>query len=344
LRVTDLAVGYRSRSAERVVLRRIHTSVERGEMVCLVGPNGAGKSSFLRTVAGLQAPLAGVIEIDGVTLGNLGPMELARRLGVVLTDRVEVGALPAYRIVELGRYPHLNWAGNPSEHDHEAVRRAMDAVGVAHLATRDVNQLSDGERQRVMVARALAQEPVMLLLDEPTAFLDVASRVELMALLRRLAHAENLAVVLSTHDLELALRAADTIWLAGAGGELIVGSPEDLVMQGALGAAFESASVRFQPEELAFRLVPGTCGSASVEGAGLGAALAHAVLERAGYEVVKTGAPLMVKINGDCEWEATFPNAPVMQGKTFAGLAAYLRRIGIQASDSPPVKEGWLRA
>jgi iron complex transport system ATP-binding protein len=139
-----------------------------------------------------------------------------------------------------------------ADRDHKAVDWAIDAVGARHLADRDFSRLSDGERQRVMIARALAQEPVLLVLDEPTAFLDVSSRIEVMGLLRRLTRGGPLAVIASTHDLELALRTADVIWLAMPGGELVTGAPEDVVLTGDLGRAFEGRQTRFDPEARRF--------------------------------------------------------------------------------------------
>jgi iron complex transport system ATP-binding protein len=329
LQARNVAVGYRARNTTKFVLRDVSVTVALGEMVCLLGPNGAGKSSFLRTVAGIQTPLAGAIELGAEPLERLGAMELARRVGVVLTERVEIGALPGYRVVELGRYPHLNWAGGLSEIDHEIVQWAMECVHVEHLATHDMNKMSDGERQRIMIARALAQDPMLLILDEPTAFLDVASRVELMGLLRRLAHEEDLAVVLSTHDLELALRTADTIWLADGRGRLLVGAPEDMVAAGLLGSVFESENVRFLPQDRAFRLVTGQRGKAAVEGEGLAAMLACAVLERQGYAIVKNGgARLLVRVGGNSVWEAAVDETRA-QGSTFAELARFVRRTSM---------------
>src|SRR5207344_383202 len=174
--------------------------------------------------------------------------DLARRVGVVLTERVVVESLSVRRIVELGRYPHSGWFGRIAERDRRVVEWAIDAVGVRHLAERDFSRLSDGERQRVLIARALAQEPVLLVLDEPTAFLDVPSRVELMGLLRQLTREGRLAVVLSTHDLELALRTADLIWLLLPGGDVITGAPEDVMVSGAISMAFEGRQIRFHPE------------------------------------------------------------------------------------------------
>jgi iron complex transport system ATP-binding protein len=253
-------------------------------------------------------------------------MELARRLGVVLTERVSIGAITAGRIVELGRYPHLGWSGKLSEHDRDVVRWAIGAVGAGHLTSRDSTKLSDGERQRIMIARALAQEPLLLLLDEPTAFLDMPSRVELMGLLRRLAREERLAVVVSTHDLELALRTADTVWLVEPGGRFHVGSPEDVVLEGCVSDAFQGETIRFHPEELAFRLIGGGRGCAVVHGDGIHAVLARAVLEREGYQLdAARGSLLTVTIESDApQWQAAH-GGRTGAGDTFAALAEFVR-------------------
>jgi cobalamin transport system ATP-binding protein len=228
IRTNGIAAGYRTRRRAHVVLERVNVTAQVGHLVCLLGPNGSGKSTLLRTLAGLQPALCGTLDVGGADLRTVPPWEVARRVAVVLTDRVAIEALSARRVVELGRYPHGGWHGRLTERDHVAVDSAMDAVGARHLGCRDASLLSDGERQRVMIARALAQEPLVLLLDEPTAFLDAPARVELMQLLRHLARERPLAVVASTHDLDLALRSADVVWLTMPNGELLAGSPEDV--------------------------------------------------------------------------------------------------------------------
>ena len=235
----DLAVGYRSRRERRAVLERVNLAADSGELVCLLGPNGIGKSTLIRTLARMQPALWGSVELGGVALESLSASDLARRLAVVLTERVGVESLRARQVVELGRYPYSGWLGGLSARDRDVVSWAIEAVGANHLSDRDFARISDGERQRVMVARALAQEPMLLVLDEPTAFLDVPSRVDLMGLLRRLTRTEALAVVVSTHDLELALRTADVVWLLMPGGEVITGAPEDVMLSGAIATAFE---------------------------------------------------------------------------------------------------------
>ena len=331
LRTCDLAVGYRARRTRRAVLENVNLAVYPGELVCLLGPNGIGKSTLLRTVARMQPPLWGTIELEGADIRSITQAALARRLGVVLTERIAVEALPARRIVELGRYPHSGWFGRLTERDRRAVDWAIDAVGMRHLAERDFSRLSDGERQRVMIARALAQEPVILVLDEPTAFLDVPSRVELMGLLRQLTRDGQLAVVVSTHDLELALRTADVVWLVMPGGELVTGAPEDVVMAGCLSQAFEGRQIRFHPEERSFRLLTGDRGEAVVHGSGLRAAMAAAVLEREGYVVVKAPDRCALSIDiHESGWRMSNADGEYC-GADFVSLAAHLRKRSMTA-------------
>jgi iron complex transport system ATP-binding protein len=276
----------------------------------------------------MQPALWGRVELDGADLRSINQIELARRLGIVLTERVVVEALPVRRMVELGRYPHSGWFGRITADDRRVVDWAIDAVGARHLADRDFSQLSDGERQRVMIARALAQEPVLLVLDEPTAFLDVPARVELMGLLRQLTRDGRLAVVISTHDLELALRTADIVWLVMPGGELVTGAPEDVVLSGGIGQAFEGRQIRFHPEMRSFKLLTGDGGDAVVHGSGLRAALAAAVLEREGYAVVPAPASSdasTVSVHADDSGWRAVTDRDQTSGTDFASLAAFLR-------------------
>jgi iron complex transport system ATP-binding protein len=189
----QLAIGYKNAGqATATVLDSIDVTLHPGELTCLIGPNGAGKSTLMRTLAGMQAPLAGRVTLGRDELHRLSPAQVAKQLAVVLTERVEVGNLSAYALVALGRHPYTDWRGRLREQDERVVRQALQTVGAAHLAARPLSHLSDGERQKVMIARALAQEPAVLILDEPTAFLDLPRRVEIMQLLHTLAllHAE----------------------------------------------------------------------------------------------------------------------------------------------------------
>lgn len=241
-----LDIGYRTRRANRVVARQITLSVGAGELACILGSNGTGKSTLMRTIAGMQRPLAGRICLAGRYLEDVSPRERARIVGVVLTERVTAGLLSSYALVGLGRQPYTGWRGKLKDHDHEVVLNAMQMAGAAELAHRFVSELSDGERQRVMLARALAQQPRVLILDEITAFLDLPRRVEMMALLRQLAHDSGCTILISTHDLDLALRYSDLIWLFDKG-TICAGAPEDLVLSGELSNVFSDEKNVFDP-------------------------------------------------------------------------------------------------
>ncbi len=246
----ELVAGYGGRR-RRIVLDGVSIELSAGEMVAVLGPNGAGKSTLLRTLAGMLPALGGRLELDGESLASLSARRRARRIGVVLPERVAPGMLRGSELVALGRYPRTGWAGGLGREDLEVVERMLAAVGAAHLAARDVATLSDGERQRLMIARALAQEPRLLILDEPTAYLDLPGRVEVMDLLARLARSGS-TVLISTHDLDLALRAAGRVWLLGHGGELRSGKPGELLRAGAFQQAFASEQLaRYLPEPAA---------------------------------------------------------------------------------------------
>jgi iron complex transport system ATP-binding protein len=309
LRTTNLAVGYPLRArggGAHTVLQGLDLVAEAGQLTCLLGPNGSGKSTLLRTLAGMQAPLAGHAELCGDRVGSLPARERARRLAVVLTGAVDVGILRVTDLVALGRHPHTGWDGRLRAVDREAVRWAIASVGASALAERDVSTLSDGERQRVMIARALAQQPRLLALDEPTAFVDVPRRMELTALLRDLARECTLGVLMTTHDLELALRTADVLWLieplADGGRRLHVGAPEDLALSGAVERAFASDGVRFDLDRGGFvpRLEP--LGRVRVDGEGVEALWAARVVEREGLVVDAAAENLVVTALGGGRW------------------------------------------
>lgn len=297
LSTSNLTVGYRaSRKSAIAVVKDITVDLLAGELVCLIGPNGAGKSTLMRTLAGMQAPLAGSVKLMGDDLTTLNARELARRLSIVLTERVDVGVLSAYTLVALGRYPYTGWMGELRPEDELVVQQAITAVGAADLADRNVGELSDGERQKIMIARALAQEPAVILLDEPTAYLDLPRRAELMTMLRRLAQESGRAILLSTHDLDLALRNADRIWLLPKGGHLQVGAPEDLVLSGAFEATFKGEGVQFDAYTGSFRSDTQAAGMVDLHGEGLPALWTLRALEREGFCVLRGGKESNIQV------------------------------------------------
>ncbi|KAA0990078.1 ABC transporter ATP-binding protein [Dyadobacter aurulentus] len=245
LTTTGLSIGYRSKKTETVIARDLDLNLQAGQMVCLLGANGSGKSTLMRTLAGLQPALAGQVLLGTEPLTDLQPQELATKLSLVLTERLETGNLTAREVIELGRTPYTGWLGKLSEKDKEKVGDAVAFTGSAHLLDRHMNQLSDGERQKVMLARALAQDTGVIMLDEPTAHLDLPSRIELMKLLHYLASETQKAILLSTHELDLALQTADQLWLMEPEKQLVTGVPEDLILNGCFESAFNKNGILF---------------------------------------------------------------------------------------------------
>lgn len=202
-----LTVGYRGHR----VVEDISLSLPCGRLVCLLGPNGAGKSTLLRTLCGFQPPIEGTVTISGSDITAMSAAEVARLVSVVLTDRPLTPSLTAAEMVGMGRAPYTGFWGRLSDDDRRLVSEAMQTVGIAPLATRRMGRLSDGERQKVMIAKALAQHTPVIVLDEPTAFLDYPSKVAVMKTLARLAHDEGKTILMITHDLELAAQLGDEL-------------------------------------------------------------------------------------------------------------------------------------
>lgn len=288
LELVDVSVGYRYRF--HPVAEHISAVARPGEVTALLGPNGMGKSTLLRTIAGLQPAGAGRVLHDGADLLELPQAVRARKQAVVLTERVTPGTLSVRDVVLLGRYPHTSWRGVPGPRDEEVAQWALAAVGAEHLAMCDVSELSDGQRQRAMIARALAQEPELLLLDEPSAFLDAPSRVQLMGLLRRLAQEQGMVIVVSTHEVELALRTADHLWLLDRQARLHDVTPEEAALSGLIGAVFDSAELGFDAAAGSFHLTPVTVGDAVVSG--VYAAVVARLAQRHRWRVEVTSAGL----------------------------------------------------
>ena len=241
IRIDGLSIGYTGKHGVKTVSEGITDTIRSGELTCLLGENGAGKSTLLRTLAGFLPPLAGSISILGKPLKEYREKELATVIGVVLTEKNNLQNMTVEELVGMGRSPYTGFWGRLSAEDRRKVGASLDLVGIAFLRDRLVQTLSDGERQKVMIAKALAQETPVIFLDEPTAFLDYPSKVEILHLLYRLSHEAGKTVFLSTHDLELALQITDRIWLMDKGGGVHIGTPEDLTRDGSLDRFFNLA-------------------------------------------------------------------------------------------------------
>ncbi len=289
-----LLVGYKQRGERKIIAGPIDESLNTGELIALIGPNGSGKTTLLRTLSGVQNALAGEVKINGKEISLFKPADLARKLAVVLTDRIGIGNISVYALVSLGRYPYTNWLGGLSRKDEEIIKWSIDITNTSAFIDRQIQELSDGERQKVMIARALSQETEIVLLDEPTAHLDLPNRVEIFQLLRKLAKETNKAILLSTHELDLAMQTADRIWLVDqskesdnkkSGNKIICAAPEDLVLNGSFERVFEGKGISFDKNTGRFILNNEYRETVNLTGEGLYFYWTLRALERAGFRV-----------------------------------------------------------
>ncbi len=233
IETTGLSIGYPLKRGRRKVLHEgLDLRLYPGEVTCLLGLNGAGKSTLLRTLGSFQPSLGGEIRLMGKPLSTYSRHDFSLAVGVVLTEKTNAGGITVYDLVSLGRHPYTGFFGQLKPTDRAVIEQSLEAAGIAHKARNYVSELSDGERQKAMIAKTLAQQCPVILLDEPTAFLDITSRIETMVLLHRLATEQGKAILLSTHDLDLAIQMGDRLWLLEKGAPLGWGTPEDLIMDG----------------------------------------------------------------------------------------------------------------
>lgn len=227
IQIVNLSTGYKQgKSNSRVVMQHLNATFRSGELSCLIGSNGVGKSTLLRTLSAFQPALDGEVYIESRTLDNYTAAELSKEVSVVLTGKPDVRNMSIEEMIGLGRSPYTGFFGRLSDNDKSIVDESITLVGIQHLKGRMIHSLSDGERQKVMITKALAQQTPIILLDEPTAFLDFPSKVEMLKLLHRLAHEMDKTILLSTHDLELAVRLADNLWKMDAEGLHLVEKAE----------------------------------------------------------------------------------------------------------------------
>ncbi len=272
-----LSVGYSDTKNTNQLFTELNLCLNAGELVCLMGPNGIGKSTLLRTLAGLQKPLQG--KISDATEKNIA---------LVLTDRIVATNMTVYDLVTYGRYPYLDWSISLSSEDKKIIEESIRQVHIQHLKEKRLYELSDGQLQMAMIARALAQQTPILLLDEPTAHLDLNNRVEIMNLLRSLSRNAGKAILVCTHELDLALQTADRIWLTTTDKKIKEGIPEDLVLDGSFDAVFQFKGFDLKTGKVqhkAFRNI-----AVNVIGEGHEYLWTKNALERSGYEIDKNSA------------------------------------------------------
>ena len=311
LEISKLEIGYLQQRGDAIhVAGPIDFSTRAGELICLLGPNGVGKTTLLRTVAGIQPCLSGDVAIQKKSVNQIHKKKLAKLLSVVLTDRISHGNLTVFDLVSLGRIPHTGWFGNLRRADRQRVEWAIVSTQIQHLANKNIHAISDGERQKVMIARALAQDTPVILLDEPTAHLDIPNRIEIIRLLRKLAHDTGKAIIMSTHELDLALQAADKIWLMSMENSMFSGAPEDLVLNDIFGQVFRKEGIEFDKDHGAFKLVNGHGRAVNLEGDRTGMFWTKRALERQGFKVLlKKKGPVNISVEKtDHHWHWEYTN------------------------------------
>ena len=254
IELRNLCAGYQAHGKVHATARSLNASLTEGTLTCLIGANGTGKSTLLRTLAGLQPALGGEVLLAGKTLGDYTANTLAQTVSIVLTGKLDTGNLSVEDLVALGRSPYTDFFGTLTRRDRMLIDEAMSLSNINSLRHRRLSTLSDGERQKTFIAKSLAQQTPILLLDEPTAFLDFPTKVALLQMLHRLAHDNRKTVLLSTHDIELALQLSNRLWLLTPQGALHAGTPGQLAQQGLLGTWIDGENVRLNPFTLRIEL------------------------------------------------------------------------------------------
>jgi iron complex transport system ATP-binding protein len=295
LSIESLLIGYVSGNKRKVLLPPLTACAYKGELIAMVGQNGIGKSTLLRTVTGLQDPLGGIITIKGKQISSYSRMDFARSIGYISTEPVRVSNMKVYDLVALGRYPHTSWLGKLTGEDNDIILEAIEKVGMQLFLNSYITEISDGERQRVMIARALAQDTDLLVMDEPTAFLDIRSKYEIVHLLHELSKRRGKTIIFSTHDLNIAVSEADKVWLI-LKDSFREGAPEDLIIDGGFDELFINSLVRFNQTDGSFTFRNEFRGNIKLTGEGIARVWTEKALNRAGYSVSGENAIMTIEI------------------------------------------------
>lgn len=303
LTIDALRIGYKAGGEEKVVLQDLNSTALRGELIAIIGKNGAGKSTLLRTITGLHRSLGGKIYFEGKNILDYSRMELAQKVGYISTEIVRASNMSVYDLVALGRFPYTNWTGRIDKENHRFIMEAIENAGMMPFRSRYIGELSDGERQRAMIARILAQDTGLMVMDEPTAFLDIGSKYEILHLMHNLAKTSGKTIIFSTHDLHMAISQADKIWLL-SDLNLMEGAPEDLMIQGDFDHIFDSSAVKYNSDHGTFTFRSDEKGSIYIEGEGILRHWTEKAVNRAGFAVSgeKTDPSIIVPSGESKNW------------------------------------------
>jgi len=301
----ELVIGYRvSGKGQNAIFGPVNVGISHAEMVGIIGRNGIGKSTLLRTIAGLQPALKGQIFIQGIPIHNLSLKEMARMVSFVSTEPVYGFQIKVNELVAMGRHPHTGWFGRMDNTDRNAIQQAIELTGVGPLLSKSLHEISDGERQKVMIARALAQDTPVIILDEPTAFLDLPARYEILSILNDLTLNNNKTLIFSTHDLSIALEVTDKLWLL-AENEIYQGAPEDLLISKVFRKLFLNSPAEFDLKSFSFRFKRDLKRQVEIRGDTKYRLLTRRAMERIGFRTVDNGTDVIVELyekNGSPVW------------------------------------------
>lgn len=248
LKTTNLNIGYKSKKGTVTIAENLNLSLKEGKLISLIGANGIGKSTLLRTITGIQPPLKGSVSLNDKSISSYKPLELAQNLSLVLTEKLPPSNLSVFELVALGRQPYTNWIGTLSQTDIEKVQEALELTQIEHLARKKHFEISDGQLQKVLIARALAQDTPLIILDEPTTHLDLLHKVSLFKLLKKLTQETQKCILFSTHDIDLAIQLSDEMIIMTS--ELIVqDEPCHLISKGSFATLFQDEHITFDAEK-----------------------------------------------------------------------------------------------
>lgn len=310
LKADKLAIGYDKQA--QPLHENIDVSVKPGQFTCLLGPNGAGKSTLIKTLCGFIKPMGGQVWYGNEKIERIPEIQRAKKVSVVLTDRLDVQNLTTFELVSLGRSPYTGFFGKLLPHDINLVHRAIEEVGLKGYGLKSIDKMSDGERQKAMIAKALVQETPFIILDEPAAFLDLPAKIEIMQLLRRLSKQKNRGILLSTHDLDMALQIADKIWLMAQGKTLQEGIPEDLVLTNQFKFFFEREGIQFDNLTGTFKYHKTIQKNIILKGEGNTCDWVARALNRLGFEAVAQGSCWTVEVLPDATNPYSFYNGTTL--------------------------------
>ncbi len=321
----NLGIGFVSGKSRRILLPPLQGTAYGGELIAVIGKNGVGKSTLLRTITGLQVLLGGDLSIDGRDIKEFSRIQLSEKVGYISTEIIKVSNMKVYDLVSLGRFPYTNWLGTINSSDHNIIIESLVKTGMEDFRDRPITELSDGERQRAMIAMVLAQDAKVMVMDEPTAFLDISSKFEIIQLMHELTYGRDKTIIFSTHDLSTALSQADKIWVLKETG-LFEGAPEDLMLQGIFNTLFDDTKVKFNTHDGSFNIRNVEKGRITVNGEGEKKYWTAKALARAGYNVTDSGSDAEVEAPSEMnpKWKFRTPSIH-KEFTTIYELVKYIR-------------------